>query len=147
MKINDVHEMWEKDCRIDTINLEKTSVETPIIHAKYLRMYSTATLKLRALEEDQKKLLKLKWLYYNGKMTKEQMEENGFEYDPFDGLKVLKGEMNYYYDADSDIQKSVLKIAYQKEMIATLKEIVDALKWRHQTIRNIIEMRRFEAGA
>jgi hypothetical protein len=31
-------------------------------------------------------------------------------------------------------------------MIDTLKEIVDNLKWRHQTVGNIIRWKQFEAG-
>ena len=33
----------------------------------------------------------------------------GWEYDPFGGLnKPLKGDMNYYYDADTDATYEVL---------------------------------------
>ena len=54
--------------------------------------------------------------------------------------------MDYYYDADSDIQKSEEKITYFKTYIETLTEIINVLKWRHSTIKNIIDWRRFESG-
>ena len=95
---------------------------------------------------EQKILLKDKWLYYNGKMPKEQIESRGWEFDPFEGLRVLKGEMDYYYDSDTDIQKSELKIQQWKIVVETLTEIVDNIKWRHQTIGNMIKWRMFEAG-
>ena len=107
---------------------------------------SIARLQLKKAEMEQKTLLKKKWLYYNGKMTQEQIEKEGWDFDPFEGLKVLKGEMDYYYDADSDIQKSEEKITYFKTYIETLTEIINVLKWRHSTIKNIIDWRRFEAG-
>ena len=44
------------------------------------------------------------------------------------------------------IQQSEEKIAYYKTLVETLKEIVDSLKWRHQTIGNMIRWRAFEAG-
>ena len=146
MNLESVLEMWKKDSEIPQYNLDETSRQTPTLHAKYMEFMSIARLQLKKAEMDQKTLLKKKWLYYNGKMTQEQIEEAGWEFDPFDGLKVLKGEMDYYYDADSDIQKSEEKITYYKTYIETLTEIINVLKWRHSTIKNIIDWRRFEAG-
>jgi len=141
-----VHEMWQTDCIINNNQLDDTSRQTPILHAKYIQMWSTAKLELRRAEYDQKRLLKDKWLYYNGKMDQETIKEKGWVPDPFDGLKVLKGEMEYYYDSDPEIQKSEEKIQYWKTVIETLTEIIDNLKWRHQTISNIIKWKQFESG-
>ena len=146
MNLETVLEMWKKDSEIPQYNLDETSRQTPTLHAKYMEFMSIARLQLKKAEMDQKTLLKKKWLYYNGKMTQEQIKEAGWEFDPFEGLKVLKGEMDYYYDADSDIQKSEEKITYYKTYIETLTEIINVLKWRHSTIKNIIDWRRFEAG-
>ena len=79
-------------------------------------------------------------------MDQEQIAELGWEFDPFNGLKVLKGEMEYYYEADVDIQKSEDKIQYLKTCIDTVSEIIENVKWRHQTIGNMIKWRQFEAG-
>ena len=141
-----VHEMWQTDCTINNNQLDETSRQTPTLHAKYIQIWSTAKLELRRAEFDQKKLLKDKWLYYNGKMDQETIKEKGWVPDPFDGLKVLKGEMDYYYDSDPEIQKSEEKIQYLKTVTDTLTEIIDNLKWRHQTISNIIRWKQFESG-
>jgi len=146
MNLETVLEMWKKDSEIPQYNLDETSRQTPTLHAKYMEFMSIARLQLKKAEMAQKTLLKKKWLYYNGKMTQEQIQLEGWDFDPFEGLKVLKGEMDYYYDADSDIQKSEEKITYYKTYIETLTEIINVLKWRHSTIKNIIDWRRFEAG-
>ena len=138
--------MWQKDSIISNAQLDETSRNTPQLHAKYLQIWSTAKLELRRAEFEQKKLLKDKWLYYNGKMDQKTIEEKGWLPDPFDGLKVLKGEMNYYYDSDPEIQKSEERIQYWKTVVETLSEIIDNLKWRHQTIGNIIKWKQFESG-
>jgi len=145
MNLETILEMWTDDCKI-TGSLDESSRQTPILHAKYLAMLTQAKLQLKRSEMQQKSLLKDKWLYYNGKMSKEDIEERGWQFDPFNGLKVLKGEMDYYYDADVDIQKSEEKIQYWKTITETLTEIVDNIKWRHQTIGNMIRWRMFEAG-
>jgi len=146
LDLNSVLEMWKEDCKIEEFKLDETSRHTPSLHAKYLEIRSLTKLKMQESELEQKSLLKNKWLYYNGKMDQEMIQSLGWDFDPFDGLKVLKGDMDYYYDADTDIQKSEAKIAYYKTMLDTLDEIINNLKWRHSTIKNMIDWRRFEAG-
>lgn len=139
--------MWKEDSVIEKNNLDETSRTTPALHAKYLELLAQAKLAKKRVEFQQKTLLKEKWLYYNGKMTQEQIEEKGWVPDPFDGLKVLKGEMEHYYDSDPEIQQSEEKIVYWKTIIETLTDIIDNIKWRHQTIGNMIRWRQFESGS
>lgn len=146
LDLQSILEQWQQDCVIDNSRLDEVSRDTPKLHAKYLQFLSLAKLQVKRAEASQKILLKDKWLYYNGKMDKETIEEKGWNYDPFNGLKVLKGEMDYYYDSDPEIQKSEEKIQYYKTIVETLTEIVDSLKWRHQTVGNIIRWKQFEAG-
>jgi len=146
LNLENIIKMWKEDCQIGQNSLDEDSRQTPALHAKYLELRSLAKLQLKRSEADQKILLKDKWLYYNGKMDQDEIEQRGWEYDPFNGLKVLKGEMDYYYEADIDIRKSEDKIQYWKTVIETLEEIVDNLKWRHQTIGNMIRWRMFGRG-
>ena len=144
--LKNIHDMWEKDCVINDMKLDESSRQTPILHAKYLQLLSTVKLQLKRAEFSQKTLLKQKWLWYNGKMDPIAMNELGWDPDPFDGLKVLKGDMNYYYDADPEIQKSEEKIQYYKTIIETLTDIISNITWRHQTIKNMIEWKKFSSG-
>lgn len=137
---------WKEDSKIPEHQLDETSRHTPNLHAKYLQYLSFTKLQLKRIENQQKSLLLDKWKYYNGKMSQEEIESQGWKPDPFDGLKILKGEMEYYYGSDPEIQKSEEKIEYYKTLISTLAEIVDSLKWRHQTVKNIIEWRKFQSG-
>lgn len=145
-ELSNILDMWKNDCVISEFNLDDASRHTPSLHAKYLELRALTKLKLKKAELDQKTLLKDKWAYYNGKMDGDQIKEKGWEFDPFNGLKVLKGDMDYYYDADTDIQQSEERITYFKTTLDTLDEIINNLKWRHSTIKNMIDWRRFEAG-
>ena len=146
MDLKMILDMWSSDSVIGQSSLDESSRQTPILHAKYLELLSLAKLRLKKAEQDQKILLKDKWLYYNGKMDQEQIGDKGWKPDPFDGLKILKGEMDYYYDSDPEIQKSEEKIQYYKTVIDTLEQIISNLNWRHQTIGNMIRWRQFETG-
>jgi c-di-GMP-related signal transduction protein len=147
IELNEILSMWENDCKIDSMKLDDTSRDTPNLHAKYLRYLTEVKLQLKRAELKQKSLLKDKWLYYNGKMSQEELEEKGWDPDPFNGLKVMKGEMDHYYDSDPEIQKSEELIEYWKTTRDTLIDIIDNIKWRHQTIRNMIAWRQFESGS
>ena len=146
MDLKTILDEWKGDCEISEMHLDETSREVPILHSKYLDKLMNAKLILKRCEFEQKILLKQKWLYYNGKMDQDEIEKLEWNPDPFDGLKILKGEMNYYYDADPEIQKSEEKIQYYKTVVDTLTEIIDNLKWRHQTISNIIRWKQFQSG-
>ena len=146
MTLEQVLKEWAADSQLPRNNLDEASRQTPTLHAKYLSLLSNTKLKLRKAEMDQKSLLKQKWLWYNGKMSEEEVKQLGWEYDPLNGLKIMKGEMDYYYDSDKEIQESELKVQYLKTLIDTLNEIVDTLRWRHQTIGNMIKWKVFEAG-
>lgn len=147
LELNEILTMWETDCKINNMKLDDTSRDTPNLHAKYLRYLTEAKLQLKRAELKQKSLLKEKWLYYNGKMSHEELLEKGWDPDPFNGLKVMKGEMDHYYDSDPEIQKSEELIEYWKTTRDTLIDIIDNIKWRHQTIRNMISWRQFESGS
>ena len=145
--IDDVLEMWESDSVIDQFKLDDTTIKLSKLHSKYLGLITKCKLTNKKLDMDYKTLLKDKWLYYNGKLSKEEIDLFGWDYDPFKGLnKPLKGDMNYYYDSDTDIQNAQAKLEYYKVYEDTLKEILDTIRWRHQSISNIIKWRSFEAG-
>jgi len=146
MNLESILKEWQSDCRIDPTSIDESSRVTPELHAKYLSMLSNAKLRLKKLEFQQKNLMKQKWLWYNGKLSREEVEDLGWNPDPFNGLKILKGEMEHYVEADPEMQDSEAKIEYAKSVVYTLKEIIENLKWRHQTIKNIIEYKKFEAG-
>lgn len=146
LNLEDVLKMWADDSVIDDIRLDEASKDTAKLHAKYLEMLSVTKLQLKRRDMEFKVLLKNKWLWYNGKMSKDQIDQLGWEYDALNGLKVLKGEMDYYYDSDPHIQESQAKIDYLKTLIETLEEIINTIRWRHSTIKNMIDWRKFESG-
>ena len=77
---------------------------------------------------------------------------SSFGFDDFIICLGYKGEiiknyfMDYYYNSDPHIQESQAKIDYLKTLIETLEEIINNIRWRHSTIKNMIDWRRFESG-
>jgi hypothetical protein len=141
MILDDILKMWGEDVKIDDLNLDEETVKSAKLHSKYLELFSLAKLQLKKNEMELDKMRKDKWLYYNGKMTKEQIDERSWKYDPFDGMtKPLKSDMDMYYKTDEDIIRITGKI------FETLEEIMNNLRWRHGHIKNILEFKKFTSG-
>jgi hypothetical protein len=147
INLNEILEMWKTDSVIDDICLDEETMKTSKMHAKYLELFSMAKLMLKKREMEMESTKKDKWLYYNGKMTKEEMDKRNWKYDPFDGMsKPLKGDMEMYYSTDEDIVRIKAQIDYQKTIIETLEEIMGAIRWRGQHIKNVLEFKKFTSG-
>ena len=146
MQLTQILDMWKKDSIIDEMRLDESSRDCAKLHSKYLDLYSVAKLKLKHLDLEYKIILRDKFLHYGGKLSQEELDLKKWDYDPLNGLTVLKGDMDKWYDADEVIQTHQKKMAYQQEVVDTLKEILDNVKWRHQTIKNMIEWRKFTSG-
>ena len=146
-KLSDIQEMWKTDCKIDDIELDASSLQVPVLHAKYSEILSNQKLIQIRYENQLKDLQKDKWLWYTGKLSQEEIQEKNWDYDPFNGLTILKSDYDKFFGADRDIQKAIEKMEYCKIVVEYLQDIVSQLTWRHQTIKNIIEWRRFMAGS
>jgi hypothetical protein len=148
MVLDEILKMWEEDSVIDALNLDLTTIKCASLHSKYLELHSVAKLQLKRKTAALAVLKKDKWLYFNGKMPKEEMDKHGWPYDPFNGMaKPMKGDMDMYYDTDKDLMKANAQIDYQKTMVEALEEIMATIRWRHQSIKNVIEWKKFVAGS
>ena len=146
MNLEIILDMWKKDSIIDEIQLDESSRDSAKLHSKYLDMHSVARLKQKDLELKFKIILRDKFKHYSGKLTQEEMDRKGWDYDPLGGLTVLKGDLDKWYDADEVIQEHQKRMAVQAEIVSVLKEIMENIKWRHQNIKNSIEWRKFTSG-
>lgn len=146
MDVNDVLEMWKQDSRISESQLDTASAQAASNHSKYLDILVNAKLAYRKAESKYKQLETNKWLWYTGKMTKDQMDDLGWDYDPLKNHKVLKSDISRYLEADSDLIEAKDRIEYYKVLVATIEEIINQIRFRPTTIKNMIEWRKFEAG-
>jgi prefoldin subunit 5 len=54
--------------------------------------------------------------------------------------------MDVFFNSDEDLTKLKAKIDYLQEVVEYIKRCMDNITWRHQTIKNTIEWRKFMAG-
>ena len=147
MTLDDLEAEWKSDCEIDDIELDKSSLEIPRLHAKYSEYLTDAVVAQKNIQFQYNTLLKDKWLWFNGKMDENRIKELGWSDDPFDGLNIMKNDMQVFFNADTDLQKLSAQLELANIRINFLKECMQNITWRHQTIKNTIDWRKFMAGS
>jgi hypothetical protein len=145
MNMNDLNEMWQSDCTIDDDHLDRESIKTPNLHAKYLRILMEHKLKLSALQLEYKTLRQRKFRYYRGEMPREELVEYGW--NQWQGTKPLKNEMDEFLEGDTDLNKINVKCEYIKHVIDAIESIMQQIKGRDWNIRNAITWKQFISGS
>ena len=144
MKLDEIQKMWSDDSNIDRTELGEESLRIPQLHSKYFKLFSDERLMLRKYERAFKEMYKLKYEYYNGTISEEELKENAWE--PF-ALKILRTDINMYMDADSELGVLDNKIQLQKEKVDFLESIIKNLPSRGYQINAAITWEKFKVGA
>lgn len=140
MKISELEAMLNADLKVDKSNLAAASLQTPTLHAKWMKFATEEGYKLAILEQRMSKLKKAKWEYYGGKAPAKLYAKNPFS------LKLTKGEIPMYIEADDDIQRLELEIHQQSMLVDRLSEAVKSIQFRHTNIKNAIEWTKIQNG-
>lgn len=143
MKLEEIHEHWSKDSRINTTDIAGESVNTPKLHGKYLHILSGERMKLRQLREQKKELIRVKTDYYMGRLDHDEMKTRGWE--PF-AMRLLKNDVPTYLDGDQDMIKINLQIGVQEEKVEVLESIIKIISNRGFSIKSYIDWKKFENG-
>lgn len=144
MKLTELQEEWAIDCKIDETDLGKESSRTPKLHSKYLSLLTNTKLQLRKAESDYLKLRRVKWKYYRGEMTQDEL--NTFKWDQWQGIKPIKSEMDEFLATDDDLITLQDKIEYFKTVHYQLESIMKSLGSRTWDIKGSIEWTKFTNG-
>ena len=140
MNLEEIQNLWKKDSKIDDVLLDEAALKIPQLHQKYLTLLSEFTLLWKKKKQELKALQHKKWLYYSGKASPEEYEEQPFEY------KVMKSDVNNWIAVDEQIQRVEMQIDYYNTTVNVLSEILKQVHQLSYNIKNAIEWRRFTNG-
>lgn len=143
MKLADIINEWDKDSIIKKDDIIGESVKIPRLHHKYYGFMLNELSTERQLSTQFKDLEYKKFLWYSGKMEKDELDKLGWE--PCD-LKTLKADMQRVLDADSDLIKLKVQVSIQEDKINYLKSILQNISNRSFLFGHIIEARKMELG-
>ena len=143
MNLHELKSMVEEDMIIDDTELDIESVKTPQLHNKYLTLYHDERLIFVKIEEEYKKLYKIKWEYYTGKIDEDTLKK--YNWEPFQ-LNILKVDIDKYLEADTDLSILRMKVSFTKEKVNYLESVVKIVNNRQWNIRSAIDWRKFVSG-
>lgn len=143
MDLKTIREMAIDDLPIDETCLDRESLNIPKLHNKYLNLLHDEKLVLYKHKTEFRKLQKLKWEYYNGKLDEVTLKEKGWE--PF-SLRILKQDAEMYMNADDDMIAADARLLFQQEKVNYLESIIKGLNGRQYHIRDAILWRKFVSG-
>jgi|TARA_R110000868_G_scaffold120433_3_gene319613 hypothetical protein len=144
LKLSELQEEWQKDAPINETNLGQEAARVPMLHAKYITILSKIKLQLRKAESDYLNNRRLKYKYYRGELTREELEDSGWT--QFQGNKPLKNEMDELLQCDKDLIELQDKHEYYKTVIYTLEQIIRSINSRTWDVKSSIEWTKFTNG-
>lgn len=143
MELDEVNQMWAKDCKFDETNLISESLRIPSMHNKYFTLYAHEFLKFKRQKAKLLELEKAKREYYDGSMDEIELKERGWKPNP---LKILRTDINRYIETDKDIINMTLKVDYQSTIMHYLEDIIKQIHGRNYLIKNAVELMKFQNG-
>ena len=144
MKLSELQQHWQADCKIDELALDGESLKIPNLHSKYLAWWNEETLNSKKYKSEYKQLYKTKWEYYSGKLSDEELEEQGWEQFH---LKGLRQDIGLQLDSDKDLILLQSKLDYTKQKVDYIEQIMKHIGGRGYLIKNAIDFMRFHTGA
>tara|TARA_B100000745_G_C20140865_1_gene391131 strand:- start:943 stop:1371 length:429 start_codon:yes stop_codon:yes gene_type:complete len=140
MELSELFAETSQDMKIEDTELDRESLRTPYLYDKYLKMYITSGLELKKHQKEYDVLKLKKFEYYTGKADPEVYKENP------KGIKVLKGDLDLYLDADPDLRKIEESLGYIQSKVTFLEKTLKNIENRNWNIKNTIEWRKFLSG-
>ena len=140
--LESILKLWENDAVIDQTEPGKELIRIPILHNKYLTILTKHKIAVKKSHFDYLRMRKIKWEYYTGKMSQEELKDYGWE--PFQF--TLKSDISTYLEADADLIKLLEKKVYHEEAVSVIESIMSELKQRTWQLRDFISWEKFIGG-
>lgn len=140
--LESIIESWTKDSDVDQTEPGKEILRIPILHNKYNKFLTLHNLATKRAALEYTKLKKVKWAYYTGKMSDDDLTKYGWE--PFQF--VLKSDITVYIDGDDDLIALQRKKAYHEEAASFCTNVMKELNNRTWQLKEFMGWEKFING-
>ncbi|CAL9958477.1 hypothetical protein VPHD479_0034 [Vibrio phage D479] len=135
MKLEDLKAELANDLKLDVANLQTATHRVPILVGKWLNYRAQAKSMLAKAERDLNTVRRNQFLYYIGKHP-----------EMVSDMLVEKSEIKIVLAGDPEVMKSELMMAHVKNVLAHIEDSIKAIRDLGFTVKNIIDLRKLEAG-
>lgn len=142
MDIATLQESWDTDSVLHLDRLTEHSLSIPYLHNKYYKILMAERIQLKMIEEElaATKLRKYELFMYG---PDEDHRKLGWE---IPHQRILKGDINYYFEGDKDLAKVRFKQTIQQEKVKFLEAIIHSINTRSFNIKNAVDFEKFRNG-
>lgn len=137
---------WKKDGSITPLNLQSGITDQPELFERYMNEYREANQLVFQLEQKLELTKSVRIKYFEGKMSKEEIDTRGWKYDPFEGEKVLKAEIKKRVEIDDEVLSVKANLKEAEILKGAIRDILDQIKFRTQTIKTMMDIIKFQRG-
>jgi hypothetical protein len=134
---------WSEDTYIDPTSMEKELLKIASLHSKYLNIMSYHRHLIRKMESDYKMLKGLREDYYQGHLTKEELEERGWE--PCQHV-LSNPQIARKLDTDAELNKLLLKKVAHEEIVSYCETVLKSLHNRTWDLGNYVKYLQLSSG-
>lgn len=134
---------WSEDTIVDSTSIEKELLKISHLHGKYLNVMSYHRHLIRKMDADYKMLKGLREDYYQGHLTKEELEERGWE--PCQHL-LTNPQIARKLDTDAELNKMLLKKVAHEEIVSYCESVLKSLHNRTWDLGNFVKYVQLSSG-
>lgn len=134
---------WAQDTIIDSTSMEKELLKISHLHGKYLNVMSYHRHLIRKMEADYKTMKGLREDYYLGHLTKEELDERGWE--PMQHI-LSNPQIARKLDTDSELNKILLKKIAHEEIVCYCESVLKSLHNRTWDLGNYTKYIQLTSG-
>lgn len=143
VNIDDLMKEWSQDGSIDSTSMEKELLKISHLHGKYLNIMSFHRHLLRKMETDYKIMKGLREDYYQGHLSKEELDERGWE--PCQHV-LTNPQIARKLDTDAELNKLLLKRVAHEEIVSYCENVLKSLNNRSWDLGNFVKYQQLVSG-
>jgi hypothetical protein len=143
VNIDDLMKEWSQDGSIDSTSMEKELLKISHLHGKYLNIMSFHRHLLRKMETDYKIMRGLREDYYQGHLSKEELDERGWE--PCQHV-LTNPQIARKLDTDAELNKLLLKRVAHEEIVSYCENVLKSLNNRSWDLGNFVKYQQLVSG-
>jgi len=134
---------WAQDTIIDSTSMEKELLKISHLHGKYLNVMSYHRHLMRKMEADYKLMKGLREDYYQGHLTKEELDERGWE--PMQHV-LTNPQIARKLETDTELNKILLKKVAHEEIVSYCENVLKSLHNRTWDLGNYTKYIQLTSG-
>lgn len=143
VNIESLMKEWSQDCDIDSTAMEKELLKISHLHSKYLNVMSYHRHLVRKMEADYKMMKGLREDYYQGHLTKEELDERGWE--PMQHV-LTNPQIARKLETDGELNKLLLKKIAHEEIVSYCESVLKSLNNRTWDLGNYTKYLQLTSG-